>query len=427
MKMNVDFRLPELVPSNEIPRSVASGRRFRRVHALALFGSTALVTLSCSDDGAGEGDAIDISRDLFGIQASIYTPDSALGSLYFEPSLATQKTTDPADSFGLGWGLVKALPGERAFLFMSYEDTSVTRYDIHDDGRLIEGASAAAPATGGIHLDALAVSDSGKVWFEPYEAFALLELDPETMSFERNIDLSAYARPDFPNGFIGYQSSVVVDNTLYAPIYHRNFREGTAVPITELVVLNMETGDYDVLVDDECPFGKPTVAGDYVYVGTVAFGPSFDLLGIEGFENSCLKRIRIGESRYDPNYFRDLNAEAGRPAGEVIAVSADEAVVRLYNADLGPAEEEVEGEWSFTYAPAWDWAFIDLNQPGSIDVIESLPPSAGRVDTFQVDNENWAFRWDDRSSLTTLLRLTPDGLEEGLAFTGYPDSLERIQ
>ena len=424
-----DFGPQEAVGQNQLGPSAASiassRRRLRRVCALALFPLIALATASCSSNDAAY--TIDVSRDIFGIQASIFTPDSALGTLYFEPSLAEQRTTDPARSVGLGPGLVKALPGKRAFLFMSYENTSVIRYDIDDDGTLIEGASAAAPESGGVHLDALGVSDSGKVWLEPYEAFALLELDPETMSFERTVDLSAYERPEFPNGYIGYQSSVVVDNTLYAPIYHRNFRAGTAVPVTELVIFDMDTGDYDVLVDNECPMGRPTVAGDYVYVGTVAFGPSFDLLGLEGFENSCLKRIRIGESRYDPNYFRDLNAEAGRPAGEVVAVSADKAVIRLYDATFGPAEGEVDGEWSFTYAPAWEWAFIDLNEPGEIDIIESLPLSAGRVDTFQVDDDNWAFRWDDQSSLATLLHLTPEGLQEGLTFTGYPDSIERVQ
>ena len=85
---------------------------------------------------------------------------------------------------------------------------------------------------------------------------------------------------------------MVVDNTLYASIYHRNFRAGTAAPVTELVIFDMDTGGYEVLVDNECPLGRPTVAGDHVYVG--------------------------------------------RPAGEVIAVSADKAVIRLYDADFGP-------------------------------------------------------------------------------------------
>ena len=386
-----------------------------------------LLAVGCDNSSNDELD-IDAEGPLYAVASTIFTQDTQVGAVYLVRDLSAVGEAPVNEALPLGSGTIKAIPGEQAFLFAPFEQPTATRYDITEDGTVVEGATLSALATGGNFLNAEAVSDSGKVWMTVFPQFRVLEIDPTSMTIERELDLFSELDKGFPNPFMGIGTSAVRDNTLFMGVYHRNFDDVTALPITEIVALDMATGEYDVLVDEDCPFGVPALAGDEIIVsGTNAFGVGYQLYGTEGFERSCMKRIPAGQTSFDPSFVRDLIAEAnGAPTAEVIPISASVALVRVFDPSLGPTLDEVEGEWSYTYADAWRWGRLSLDSPAAIEVIPGGTPSFGRVDRFLVDGEPWSFDFIDASGESTLARLTEDGPESGLTVTGYVYSIERI-
>ena len=398
-----------------------------RVVMLPLFGCMCLLGVGCDRSSEAQLD-IDPDSPLYAVASTIFTQDSAVGAVYLVGDLSTVGEAPVSETLPLGSGTIKAIPGEQAFLFAPFEQPTATRYDITEDGTVIEGATVSALATGGSFLNAEAVSDSGKVWMTVFPQFRLVEIDPTSMTIEQELDLFSELDKGYPNPYMGIGASAVRDNVLFIGVYHRNFDEVTALPVTEIVALDMATGEHELLVDEDCPFGVPALAGNEIIVsGTNAFGVSYGLYGREGFDRSCMKRIPAGQTRFEPNLVRDLIAEAnGAPTGEVIPVSASAALVRVFDPGLGPTPSEVEGEWSYTYSDAWRWGRLSLDSPGAIEVLSGGTPSFGRVDRFLVDGEPWSFDFTDRSGESTLARLTEDGPEKGLTVTGYVYSIERI-
>ena len=413
----------------EHTRSAALSSRTRcrlRLITLPLLSFTCLLGVGC--DSSSDAEPADTESPLYAVGVTIFTPDSELGLAYLTNDISAVARAEPSDGLPLGHGGVKALPGERAFVHVSFDQPTATRYDITEDGTVVEGATVSTLATGGSFLYAEAVSDSGKLWMTVFPQFRVLEIDPASMTIERELDLFSELDKGYPNPLMGTGSSVVRDNVLFMPVYHRNWNDVTALPITEIVALDMATGDYEILVDESCPFGSPALAGDEIIVsGTDVFGASYGLYGREDFGRPCMRRIPAGQTSFDPSFIYDLTLADGAPAAEVVPVSTSIALVRVFDWDLAPAPDEVEDHFSYSYSDAWRWGRLLLDTPGAIEVLPGGSPSFGRVDRFRVDGEPWSFNYTDASEGdSTLLRLTEDGPVEGLTVTGYVNSIERI-
>ena len=399
---------------------------------LPIYLASLLLCTGCGDEGASEPLDVRTDAQLYAVAATIFTQDSAEGTIYLVDDIKTVREVSPDNSLPLGSGTVKAIPGQRALLYMPFDEPTATRYDITDDGQILEGATVSAASTGGLFLNAEAASGSETMWLTVFPQFRLLEIDPRDMVILRELDLNAELDRGFPDPYMGIGKSAVRGDVLFMGVYHRDRTQDTALPITQIVALDMASGDYSISTDEDCPFGAPAIAGDTVIIaGTDAFGAGHVLDGTDGFSRSCMRRFSPDSNSFEAGFVKDLSMANGALAGEVVPVSADTGLVRVFNSSLGPRPDEVEAHWSYTYSDAWRWGTMSLDSTTSditiIDDEDNNPPSFGRVDRFFVDNGPWSMNFVDASGRSTLAELTEGGPVEGLTVTGYVYSIDRIQ
>lgn len=351
--------------------------------------------------------------------------DAVNGMLYLVPSLEAEVEVDSATGYELpGGGTLAALGGEQSLLFLSYDQPTVTRYDVTAAGTLEMGMTLSAAGTGAQTLTFVAQSSPELVWLEAYPTLALVPLNPVTMTLGEPIELPV-VREGHPDSYLG--SGVVRDGKLFVPVYHTNFTEGTAVPGTELVVIDTDTRASNVIRDERCDWGAAQLVGDDIVIGaTNTFGAGAYLLGSPGFKAPCLLRIPAGSTSFDSTWTKPFTDwSAPDVAADIIFVAADRAYIRVYDAALAPAAPLYY--WDYSYTDAWRWGVIDPTSSEPLSLIDDAP-AFGRVDRYRVEGDTWTIQYagEGLGGRSRLSRLDESGLSVGLTFPGFVDGIVAV-
>ncbi|MET0413901.1 MAG: hypothetical protein ABW217_21505 [Polyangiaceae bacterium] len=352
-------------------------------------------------------------------------PDAVSGILHLVPSLDVAEEVATASGYELpGGGTLAAVRGERAVLFMSYDQPTVTRYEVTPDGALEEGPTLSAASTGAQSLTFVAQPSPELVWLEAYPTLALVPLNPVTMELGEPLELPVL-REGYPDSYLG--AGVVRDGTLFVPVYHTDFTEGSALPGTEIVVVDAEGSNVDVVRDERCDWGAAQlVGGDIVIGATNTFGAGAYLMGSPGFKAPCLLRIPAGSTTFDPTWtkpFSDWTAPS--TAADIVIVADDRAYVRVYDPALAPADPLYY--WDYSYIDAWRWAVVDPGSSEPMSVLDDAP-AFGRVDRFIVQGTTWTFQYSGEGlgGLSRLARLDASGFSPGLSVHGFIDGVVAV-
>jgi hypothetical protein len=368
-----------------------------------------------SDDDRDNGDPA--KRGKYVVSTTVYGPDTETPIIHVVDSLTEVGQVSDTDALETTQTGVVRVPGQRAFIGIGFNDPSVTRFELNDEGVPVETARISAANHGVEYLYKPTVVGENEVWFlSTGDGFKVFRTNIDTMEFTDVLDFEELYDEAFPGASL--TSALLRDDTLFFTARYRDWEAGVLKPGVTVLALNLETLAYEIFRDDRCSDGQLSTVGDDVIVAAshpIATGDF--LLGAEGIGEPCVLRIRKGETRIDADWIRYYaDWTDGRRGGGMFPVKPEVAYIRVLDESLGPKEPEQATDWA--YADAWSWARVNPlgDEPA---VLVDGPPSHGPVDAHQVGDEVWSFDHDTDAQLTTLRRLDEDGFTTGASFNGY--------
>jgi len=365
-------------------------------------------------DGAGVKGGRRVDGSLYIVSSTIYTPDSATPVIHVVESLEGVGLVPVSGALETTQTGVVPVPGEAAFIGVGFDDPSVTRFDVNEDGVPVETARISAANYGVTYLYGPTVVGENEVWLRS-QGFKVFRVDMTTMEFVDVLDFEELYDPDFPSA--SFSSSLLRGNTMFFTVWYTDSKADVVKPGVTVVALDVETLDYEIFQDERCSMGQLSRVGDDVIVASHPQATGYRLLGAEGIGEPCVLRIRKDETQIDPDWLRNyLDWTGGRRAGGMFPVNEDVAYIRVLDEALGPDDPTKATDWS--YADAWSWARVNPLSDEPAVLIDGSP-SHGPVDAHHVGDEVWSFDHNTETQVTTLRRLDETGFTRGASFKGY--------
>jgi hypothetical protein len=385
--------------------------RGRLVAMVAVMGASGCGT-------SNDSDARSDDKPRYLVATNVETPEFAFGVVYLTDNIDSSETLDTSRGYELGLGAVYPIPGARGFLFASWDEPTVTRYEFDASGRLVAGEKTSAANFGWREVSVVHAVSETNIIVSGWGGVDFARLNAETMELS---DLTTVedllSDPRYPDNSFRYPS-VYRDGKIFVQALQRNADAGDASPDSIVIVLNPGDMSYGVLRDSRCSRGALSVVGDDILVGASdVFTVGHVIMGTPGFNPTCILRIPAGSAAFDPNYARPFSdwTGVGSLAAGLHPIRADLAYVRVYDRSLPPTV--VEDNSSYAYSDSWRWAIFNPLSDEPARMLDGAP-AQGPVERVHVEGEVWTGAYRDAAGTTTLVRLTENGLVPGITFTG---------
>ncbi len=278
-------------------------------------------------------------------------------------------------------------------------DPSITKFTVGADGTLEEGDTVSFAGEGVTYVgtgplvgETLVRRDKAYLFDSSFRAIVW---NPERMELgDREIDFSSTLKSivaDAP----GYTPQIFVEpgfvkqvgKLMFVPVRWNDWSAETPdriiYPLGGLLILDTERDEVVHLLTDpriiDTIYTVVSDAGD-LYLFTGAFGASFNVaFGLQ--VPAGVLKIKNGETQFDPDYYLNLEQRlGGRPATTPSGGRGTEVYLKVFyeeEADIYDTDGKVKSEivaepWSLL-SSGWRYWRIDLEDPGTAEVIEELP------------------------------------------------------
>jgi hypothetical protein len=326
----------------------------------------------------------------------------------------------------LGTGL-----DESGSLFLASDSApTVTRYDLDDDGELVEGDTVDFSVQGVAYVGEYGgqfqyVSPDKAYWFSG-EAARIVIWNPKRMTVSDAIELTELVHEGEVLTFSA--APIRRGNKLYTfAAWHTPPPALSIVSRTAVIALDTETDELQVVLDERCGYVRDGVFGEdgQLYVVTEGLGSAVNFLNADNAPKPCVLRFDPEAAEFDPEYNIELNALfGGDPAGMLVLSGGGQAFVRYLEPEL---VEGAESPMAVAGASAWGWATFTPGDEPSVELMKAAPKSSGRLTPIKVGGNVYVPQFVDGES-TLFTQLTDEGpTRDALAVPGLVFSAVKLR
>lgn len=402
----------------------------------ALCVAPALLLAAACVDGNGTPDAgPGIDGPLYALATTQFLPDGRVSLVGTVADPGAEDTFDDDTALEIGGSAaIFGSDGRSVFALGVGESPIITRYEVGDDGKLIEGdevSLANAGVASAFKRPGLVpfISETKAYWLDDVTLQGVI-WNPKEMSYDGTFSIAEVERDGLT--FELGERAVVRDGLLYIG---GRYRDGELDPGVGVALIIDTTTDtlVEVLEDERC--GDTThivehASGD-LYFGTGTLGAVQYALGRPAdYPAPCLLRIPAGEQAFDADFHVALpDLVEGRPVGRLVAgVDGHAYLLALEAEEL----EEPLSEDTDLYAPydatAWRWWTFELGGSGAASLVDGTDITSASGQVLHAGGRDYIVQFSFESGRTTLLAASEGGgLEKGLDLPGYPYGLVRLR
>lgn len=331
----------------------------------------------------------------------LLTDDPSSGSL----DLADAVIEVPGLALGTG------IDDSGALFVASDAASTVTRYDLSEDGELVEGDTVDFSVQGIAYVGEYGgqfqyVSHDKAYWFSG-EAARIVVWNPEEMTISDSIELDSLVHEGEALTFSA--APIRRGNRIYTfAAWHTPPPALTIVGRTAVIVLDTESDEVEVVEDTRSGYVRDGVFGDdgQLYVVTEGLGAAVNFLNADNAPAPTVLRFDPEAGDFDSEYEVDLNGLFdGDPAGMLVLSGNGQAFVRYLDPSL---VEGAESPMAVAGAAAWGWATFTAGDEPSVEILQDAPKSAGRLTPIKAGGKVYVPEFIDGES-TRFTVLTDDG------------------
>lgn len=375
----------------------------------------------------GEGTETDGGQDgpLYVVSTGVDTGDDFVGYLALVDSLDRSADFDLRNALEIEASWIFSRPGAPSVYAASLISPTIRRYDLNEDG-LLELADTVSFANYGLQSAYLAASapiySDEKSYFIDDVQDQVIIWSPGEMKVLGTIPLGDELEgtlPPAPEGTI-----VLHDGLLFTEVNWSDWMADSSTygTHTRLHVIDPETDSLlDTIDDERLNYASPLSATSdgTLYYSPVSLISAYREIGPERGAPSRALRIEPSEHSFDPDYELDLSAlVGGRPAGDLIWLDDETAVLRVWHAELADdvtAENWQEVLWAQAGFLWWRWHVGDEEAVQ----IPNQEPGTLAASLVHLDGKTYVIRTAADSKSSTLDEITKDGsLRSGLTGPG---------
>jgi hypothetical protein len=290
---------------------------------------------------------------------------------------------------------------------------TITRYELSEAGKLVEGDSVSFLGVGvsafGEYGGQFQYASAEKAyWFDGATA-RIVVWNPSEMQVEDTISLDELAHAGEILSFTA--APVWSGSTLYS---FAAWRSTTAVPSRlAVIVLDTTTDEVTVVEDTRCGYVRDGVLADdgLLYVATEAYGAALNYLNSSNAAAPCLLRFDTETNEFDAEFHVELpSLFKGAPAGSLIVGPENQPFLRYL--DASAVSPDVMNARVLASAPAWGWAKLGLSDEPSVEKLSDAPLSSGSMLPFTLGERRFAPTFVAAEE-TAFVELGPDGPTQG--------------
>jgi hypothetical protein len=410
-----------MLVSLEKPRTTwraASDRRRACCTSMALSLLALGAHAGCGDGtqtgGASPGSAA-ATGPLYALGVRVRTADSTTGFILTVPSIEAGTTWSLDDAVEVGrdaW--LSGTDYDPEVLVASSQEPTISRWQVQDDGSLVENAtltfvnlglsrSREARGSTSLYLEnkAYFLSSDGQivVW------------NPRDMVIQGTIPYAGLEGFTPEGLFTGNADRVLVsltfteDDPVDSTIYKANVRLLEIDPRTDQIVSETEEPRCNRLYSmSRAPDGTT------YYTAPAADTPLRHMLGDGHGPRDCSLRIQPPSTTFDGSFNMDLTGLVeGRPAGGLVMVTDDVAFIRVWHEELAPTLAADKSNYSdLLFSSAYQWWRWELGS-ATAELSPDQVPTTGQWDPFDVDGQKLLPVVASDFGSTQLVRLLPGG------------------
>lgn len=406
-------------------------------------GSTGTAGANGNGNGNENGDATGAAggnggteRPLFAVAQSLFDPVTFAPTGFFQvvSELEGRFTLDQAIEVPGGIGLFGGPPTGQIWVGNG-ESPTIRRYAVAEDGAIREDAPALSLASFGItetsqSTDRVPFISATKAYFIERTGAVIVVWNPDTMEIEGSIDITLPRRDGFRTNLEAWPT--VVENRLYIAFGWWDFTNARVDPGAGVAVIDTENDSVvSVTQDPRCAgiFHSGVADDGYIYYSCGVYpAAAHRIFGDSNAPESCLLRIRAGESEFDPDFYVPIETLTdGRPGGELVGSGEDLFVRAFYEDESGLSIGDESTTFDITSAEAWRWWRLGAGA-SSAEELTSLPFSgAGSAPYLLDDGRVFTSQPNLDFSESTLVELNAeDGPEVRATAVGDLNGLIRV-
>jgi hypothetical protein len=393
-------------------------REFIRRSARLWVGPCALALCGCSE---GADDRVGVSvppGPAYIVSTSVSSGDDVQGFLVPVSSIAA------GDTFGLDGAIeipestVSAPRADGVFYTAAMGEPRITRWQLGEDGRLVEGVSLSFGGLGVSRADVSAelfYSDE-KAYFHDDASRQIVIWNPRAMSIIGTIPLDLDL-PDAP-ALVPWLTLLVRPDRVFAVAsWEEDFdadwsRFGDRVrivsidPATDSVVESVDEPRCNYLL-----WAFSATDGTAYFSPLSYYAPIRSMLGAAAGIDNCSLRIVPPATTFDAGYSVDLDALAGgRPTGSLFLVNDQVAFIRVWHSELVSLLASDKSNWQDVLnEPGFQWWRWSIGSPAAELIPGQTPAASEATGLYRIGDRKFIPRVNEDYSATTLDELDPAG------------------
>lgn len=292
-----------------------------------------------------------------------------------------------------GGGRIFTYPEESALFIHSFEQETLTRVDVLEEGTMQVGGSLSLARYGGSFANLNHFVSPTKAMFFDGGSSSVILWNPSAMEITGDVPLPFSpddgAHPGFegaiPSGRADY-AVALDDGRLLVPLWWVNWESVRMWPGFSALLVDPSADTVELVesADHGCPAALHLTRdpnGDLL-IAADAWSLAFAWSGQDDLPHTCTLRTTTGSTEFADVPVVDLRPRIGGRSGGGLSVSASgTAYTTAYYAEIGDSEPDIFAR--FNAGAAWKiWRFaFEGNGPG--EEIAGIPAGAGNVPFYQ--------------------------------------------
>jgi hypothetical protein len=371
---------------------------------------------------------------LYAIGASVFGEEGNTSYVALLPSLDSDVEIDYARVLEVGSASSIFGPEKGSFFAVGLDEApTVTRYDISDGDRFVEGETIDFSGYGLTYMwrdpGLVPFLSEDKAYVIDNRELAVVIWDPAAMEIDGSFSLAEVADPDYPVTRFEADPTFRGDELLV--LVTHSTEDDVGAPYSSLISIDTVNDRVTSIVrEDRCGGLWESVKdskGD-IYFSSGTWDAAENRVFGEAVETvPCIVRLKAGESELDPDYYMESSDIGGYPAGGMVSGGGDTAYIKVLDEAVLPPidEEDFDAVWG---GENWQWYRFQLGSSAAATPVTSLPLSNGGGGELLVEGRSYVRNASADFASTTLLDMGAEGEPaQGLTLRGYPYGIVRVR
>ena len=390
------------------------------IFSIGLLGLLSLHSCSSNDDGpevpenpeSPENPEEPGATDLFVFSSLLRTPTATVSTVGLTEALTAVPDLDSPDNLEFeGFNAVLG-PIDEGYFFVSNNDTGAVRYDLNEEGELVEGGSISFASTGQEGLRSPQTNyfvNDAKAYLFLANTPKFVIWNPTTLTITQVVDYPGEFIEDSPNHSFRHVQPEVQGDDIYLAVEYFNTdgNPNNTLPGVHALKINTITDEVTFFKDDRffadgnwigiAPNGDKYVFShwDFPFVTATIRDESF---------NDFVLRIPDGSNVFDPDYAISLGQTTGinRPIAVLAMLSNGDVLMQVRQEDAPEWVEQFDGA-------VWEYAIAKYPNFTEFELVDELPPAPIASFRLTVNGELLINVFNEDYSQATLWQINTDG------------------